>query len=247
MTIQIGKPYNLYELIQKADAGDYEAMFDVVMAIDIDGLMDDDPDGEIAERRLSYLKQLVNVKGYENSLITLATTYENGNGIKQDAKEAIRWYQKAVEAGIPFGNECIGEIYYKGKGIPADYEKAYRYFTKDNVKKSPSTIYFLSEMYRKGLYVEKDEETACHLYAEIVEDTFQYAELDDYYWRACYRLGVAKHYGRGTEKDIDVAVRLLTKAKSLFDNLDVSCKPKDITKDELYHEWLMLNQDAGKY
>ena len=247
MTLQIGKPYNLFELIKKADAGDYEAMFDVVMAIDIEGMLADDPDGEIAERRLSYLKKLVKVKGYENSLITLATTYENGNGVKQDAKEAIRWYEKAVDTGIPFGNECIGMIYFQGKGIPADYEKAYQYFTKDNVKKSACTTYSLAEMYRQGLYVAKDESEACALYENIVYDDSEFAELDDYYWRACYRLGVANHYGRGIEKDIEEAIQLLTKAKTLFDNLDEACKPKDITKEELYHEWLMLNQDAGKY
>ncbi len=247
MTIQIGKPYNLYEMIQKADAGDYEAMFDVVMAIDIDMLMDDDPDGEIAERRLFYLKQLVNVKGYENTLITMAGTYENGTGVKQDAKEAISWYQKAVDKGIPFGNECIGLIYYQGKGIPTDYEKAYQYFTKDNVKKSACTTYSLAEMYRQGLYVEKDETEACRLYENIVYDDSKYAELDDYYWRACYRLGTAKHYGHGIEKDLEEAIQLLAKAKTLYDNLDESYIPKDITKEELYHEWLLLNQDAGKY
>ncbi len=247
MTIQIGKPYNLFELIKKADAGDYEAMFDVVMAIDIEGMLADDPDGEIAERRLSYLKQLVNVKGYENSLITLATTYENGDGIKQDSQEAIRLYKKAVKAGIPFGNECIGLIYYQGKGVPADYEKAYQYFTKDNVKKSACTTYSLAEMYRQGLYVEKDETEACSLYENIVYDNSEYAELDDYYWRACFRLGVANHYGQGIEKDLEAAIQLLTKAKTLFDNLDEAYIPKDITKEELYHEWLLLNQDAGKY
>lgn len=247
MTIQIGKPYNLYEMIQKADAGDYEAMFDVVSIIDLEGLTADDPDGEIAERRLSYLKQLVNVEGYKNSLIMLAGTYENGTGVKQDAKEAIFWYQKAVDKGITFGNECIGLIYYQGKGIPADYEKAYHYFTKDDGNKSACTTYSLAEMYRQGLYVEKDETEACSLYKDIVFEDSEYAELDDYYWRACYRLGVAMHYGRGIDKDLEEAIQLLAKAKTLYDNLDESYIPKDITKEELYHEWLLLNQDAGKY
>ena len=55
------------------------------------------------------------------------------------------------------------------------------------------------------------------------------------------------HYGQGVDKDLEEAIQLLAKAKTLYDNHDEAYKTKDITKEELYHEWLLLNQDAGKY
>ena len=243
MSFNIKKPYNLHEIIQKADAGDPEAMFDAVCAIDIDRLEDHDPEDNLVSRRLSYLFKLSEIEGYENVLITLGTTYEQGKGVQKDAQEAIRWYEKAVEAGIPFGNECIGMIYYTGNGVPVDYKKAYEYFTKDETEVSVCTIYALGEMYRQGLYVEKDLEEALECYEDIVYDDSTFKELDDYYWRACYRLGQALHYGWGTEVDIDEAVDVLNTAKRLFDQH--AEKAEDITKEELDQEWMLVNQDAG--
>ena len=44
----------------------------------------------------------------------------------------------------------------------------------------------------------------------IVYDDGRYPELDDYYWRACFRLAMAYHYGQGTEKDLDMAIDLMS-------------------------------------
>ncbi len=247
MSFKIGEPYNLYEMIRKAENGDTEAMFDVVCAIDIDGLDADDPDGEIAARRISYLKELAQTKGYENTLIMLGTSYQQGKGVERDAAEAIKWFEKAVAAGIPFGNECIGSIYYNGDGLPVDYQKAFVYFTKDESENAFCTIYALGEMYRQGLYVEKNPERAAEYYSDIVYDDSNYKEVDDYYWRACYRLAMALHYGWGIEKDIKEALALMAKAKELFDERGEDADQTGISKEDLYREWLLINQDAGTY
>ena len=242
-----GKPYNLYELIRRADDGDIEAMFYVVCAIDLDGLAQDDPDGEIADRRISYLKKLAETEGYENTLIMLGTSYQMGKDVKQDAAEAIKWFEKAVSKGIPFGNECIGSIYYNGDGVSVDYQKAFEYFTKDDCKKSFCTLYPLGEMYRRGLYVEKNLETAIEYYRGIVYSSGKHKEEDDYYWRACYRLGTALHYGWGVERNLNEAVKMLKKAKDLFEARSINAMDTDITKEELLQEWLLVNQDAGTF
>ena len=243
MSLRIGESFNLNELMQKADAGDPEAMFDIVCAVDINGLAKDDPQGEIASRRLSYMRQLSQIEGYENIYITLGDTFYYGKGVEPDAQEAIRWYEKAVAAGIPFGNECIGMMYYAGNGVPVDYEKAFLYFTKNGSDVSFCTLYALGEMYRQGLFVEKDLEAARDYYEEIVYSDSKFKKLDDYYWRACYRLGRAYHYGWGTEEDIDEALALLSNAKRLFDNR--SEYAADIAKEEIYNEWNKVNRDAG--
>ena len=241
-----GKQYNLFQLLQKADEGDLEAMEDVVMVLAVEGYLEDDPEGEIAERRISYLRRLAEA-GRASACIMLGDTYIYGTGTSVDPEEAIKWFALAAEKGIPFGNECIGMIYYEGKGIPADYEKAYAYFTKDSCKKSFCTRYALGEMYRQGLYVAQSDEKACEFYSSIVNDRMNGAELDDYYWRACFRLGIACHYGRGAEKNYAFALKLLSKAKTLYGSRSENAMDCDITKEEFDREWLLLNQDAGNY
>ncbi len=238
--------YNLYDLIKKADGGDLDAMETAVSLIAAEGYTEDDPDGEITERRFSYLRQLAD-SGRTSAYIMLGDAYLQGKGITKDAVEAINWYKKAAENGVMFGNECIGMIYYEGNGVPTDYQKAYEYFTKDNGRKSFCTIYSLGEMYRCGLYVMKDQVKAYDYYSGIVNSEEPYPELDDYYWRACYRVGIALHYGYGVKKDLSTAVEVFAKAKMLYESRGESTVQTGITKEEFYQEWMLLNQDAGKY
>ena len=241
-----GEQYNLYELLQKADEGDAEAMESLVSILPAEGYTDDDTDGEIAERQVRYLRKLAEA-GRSFAYIMLGDACLKGSGTPQNPAEAIRWYEKAAESGIRFGNECIGMIYYEGKDIPCDYQKAYEYFTRDEGKKSFCTAYALGEMFRRGLYVTKDEEKAVMNYASIVNDNAPFPEMDDYYWRACYRLGIALHYGLGIERDLGKAADMFSKAKKLYEMKEENASAGDITGKEFYREWLMLNQGAGKY
>ena len=241
-----GEQYNLYDLLMKADAGDLEAMEALVSVLPVEGYTDDDPDGEIAERQVLYLRKLAEA-GRSFVYIMLGDACLKGSGTPKNVTEAIQWYEKAVESGIQFGNECIGMLYYEGTDIALDYQKAYEYFTRDEGKKSFCTTYALGEMFRQGLYVMKDEAKACMYYASIVNDDGPCPEMDDFYWRACYRLGVALHYGIGTEKDLDRAVDMFSRAKNLYELKAENAAVGDITGEEFYSEWLLLNQDAGKY
>ncbi|MBE6001595.1 MAG: sel1 repeat family protein [Sarcina sp.] len=241
-----GEQYNLYQLLKKADEGNLDAMEDVVLLMAAEGYLEDDPDGEIAERHITYLRRLAEA-GRAEFCIMLGDTYLNGTDTPADPEEAMKCFRLAAENGIPFGNECIGMIYYEGKDVPADYEKAYAYFTQDSCKKSFCTRYALGEMYRQGLYVAQSDEKACEFYSSIVNDQMTNPEIDDYYWRACFRLGTACHYGQGTEKNYDLAVKLLSKAKNLFESRGENALDCDITKEDFNQEWLLLNQDAGNY
>ena len=62
--------------------------------------------------------------------------YENGEGVKQDATEAVRLYTDVYELrafdkeGEPGVEACyrLGMMYYYGKGVEQDYNKAFDYF-----------------------------------------------------------------------------------------------------------------------
>ena len=217
MALKIGEPYDLHELLLKAKTGDPEAMFDAAMAIFLGKKSNDESNDRLIALRNRYLKRLVHTSGYENILITIGDIYEQGDGVEQNTNEAIKWYKKAAQAGISLGYECIGSIYFFGRGIQRDYQKSFEYIMKAGNDLSFCSLYILGEMYRRGLYVQRNDKMAFLYYNRIVGSTDGYVELDDYYWQACYRAAVAKHYGIGTEKDLDEASRLIAISKRLFD------------------------------
>ena len=108
-------------------------------------------------------------------------------------------------------------------------------------------VYTFTDFISQGLYVSQNEAKACSYYEAIVDSDKPYAEIDDYYWRACYRLALAHHYGQGTEKDFAKAIALISKAKDLHRFREDAEAAGDITQEEFEHEWLLLHQDAGTF
>lgn len=244
-----GKPCNFQKLLEKADAGHIKAMHDFVQTVLYNDLAADDPEDEIAKRQVLFMKKLAKIKAYRYMRIYIGDAYERGCGIPKDINKAIKWFKKAAKGGIKFGNECIGMIYFQGNDLPTDYKKAFKYFTKDNCKKSFCTTYALGEMYRNGWYVEKDPDIAYSYYCDIVYKKPLYDkngnnldEIDDYFWRACYRVACAEHYGEGAEIHLGSALENLFKAMQLYE--DKTDKGKDITWEEMKKEWKELNKDA---
>ena len=143
------KKYNLFELLQKADEGDMESMSEAVSLLCAEGYIgSDNTEPDIVERYISYLEKLAKL-GDSTSYIMLGGAYRTGNGVPKDLSVAKRLYERAVEEGISFGNECIGFLFYNGEGVSVDYKKAFEYFTM-NENPSICTLYALGEMYRLG-------------------------------------------------------------------------------------------------
>jgi len=54
--------------------------------------------------------------------------YYTGKGVKQDHREAAKWYLKAAEKGELKAQTDIGSLYLKGEGLPQDYKEAFKWF-----------------------------------------------------------------------------------------------------------------------
>ena len=46
--------------------------------------------------------------------------YENGRGVSQDDKVAVRWYRLAAEQGQPSAQNNLAKMYRRGRGVPKD-------------------------------------------------------------------------------------------------------------------------------
>ena len=111
---------------------------------------------------------------------------------------------------------------------------------KKKEKKKYREIYLMAEKYRQGLSVKMDKDKAWDYYRDIVEDPNPSRESNDFYWRACYRLGMEMYFSYGSLGTLREALRLVAKAKDLYEKRDQNANPADITKEELYDNYRKL-------
>ena len=57
--------------------------------------------------------------------VFLGVIYYYGQGVEQDFKEALKWYQKAAEQGLASAQYNLGLRYQYGKGVEQNYVTAY--------------------------------------------------------------------------------------------------------------------------
>jgi TPR repeat protein len=60
----------------------------------------------------------------------LGFAYERGKGVARDPVEAVRWYQKAAEAGNVYAMNNLGLAYRNGVGVAKNEEEAERWLAK---------------------------------------------------------------------------------------------------------------------
>ena len=56
---------------------------------------------------------------------SLGARYAQGDGVKQDYAEAVRWFSKAAEQGHVVAQATLGAYYWAGRGVQQDLGKAY--------------------------------------------------------------------------------------------------------------------------
>lgn len=55
----------------------------------------------------------------------LGARYAQGDGVKQDYQEAVRWFTKAAEQGHVVAQATLGAYYWAGRGVQQDLTRAY--------------------------------------------------------------------------------------------------------------------------
>ena len=58
----------------------------------------------------------------------LGFMYANGEGVPEDATEAVRWYRLAAEQGDAIAQFNLGFMYANGEGVPKDAAAAARWY-----------------------------------------------------------------------------------------------------------------------
>jgi len=73
---------------------------------------------------LEQLKQMAD-SGIPDAQNALGLRYAQGDGLKLDEHEAVRWFIKAAEQGNVAAQSKLGSFYYSGRGVAQDANRAY--------------------------------------------------------------------------------------------------------------------------
>ena len=64
-------------------------------------------------------------QGHAKAQFKLGWMYDNGEGMPEDDREAVKWYRRAAEQGNATAQSNLGLMYEIGEGVPEDYVHAY--------------------------------------------------------------------------------------------------------------------------
>ena len=99
-------------------------------------------------------------QGNASVQFNLGVMYENGQGVKQDDFEAVKWYRKAAEQGDAEAQTNLGAMYSNGRGVKQDYAESVKWVTKAAENGSAAGQFKLGAAYLLGLSVQKDRTLA---------------------------------------------------------------------------------------
>ena len=68
-------------------------------------------------------------QGYADAQSNLGWMYDNGQGVPQNDKTAVKWYTLAAEQGNASAQTNLGFMYRKGQGVHQNDKTAVKWYT----------------------------------------------------------------------------------------------------------------------
>jgi hypothetical protein len=94
--------------------------------------------------------------GDASAQCNLGVLYEQGRGVAQNYREAMRWFRLAALQGDASAQSNLGVMYYKGQGIAQDYGEAMKWYRMAAEQRNAEAQFNLGVMYQDGRGVAQD-------------------------------------------------------------------------------------------
>ena len=107
--------------------------------------------------------------GHNGKRAYLAVIYMEGQYVKQDYAESVKWAKKAAKYDNSTAQNVLGVAYQNGFGVERNYATAFAWYKKAADQDLPIAIFNLGAMYYNGFGVEKDEKMAMALITKAAE------------------------------------------------------------------------------
>jgi TPR repeat protein len=95
-------------------------------------------------------------QGYALAESNLGLMYEEGQGVKQNYEEAIKWYRLAAKQGLAGAQSKLGFMYENGNGVMQDYKESVRFYRQSAKQGNVLGKKYLGMMYALGRGVSKN-------------------------------------------------------------------------------------------
>tara|TARA_R110000787_G_scaffold189912_2_gene301484 strand:- start:1546 stop:2139 length:594 start_codon:yes stop_codon:yes gene_type:complete len=105
-------------------------------------------------------------QGNTHAQFNLGVMYQNGQGVLQNYKTAVKWYRLSAEQGTAFAQYNLGQMYIRGDGVTQDDKTALKWYRLSAEQGDDFAQYNLSVMYGTGKGVIQDNIYA-HMWANI--------------------------------------------------------------------------------
>ncbi|OQA34996.1 MAG: Beta-lactamase HcpA precursor [Betaproteobacteria bacterium ADurb.Bin341] len=103
-------------------------------------------------------------QGVAAGCFNVGLMYEKGEGVGEDKKKAVQFYDKACSMGDADGCNDLGVMYLKGEGVGEDKKKAVQFYNKACGMGNATGCFNLGVMYGKGEGVGEDKKKAAQFY-----------------------------------------------------------------------------------
>ena len=114
--------------------------------------------------------------GAVESQYQFAEILMSGKGIKQNMREAVKWFSNAAEKGNMQAILALGYAYSKGNGIAKDLTKAFEFFQKAAEQKNAEAQYELGICFSSGQGTAQDSTKAISYFALAAEQGHEKAK-----------------------------------------------------------------------
>jgi len=158
--------------------------------------------GEQAAKKIDSIRYFAD-QGLADYQYLYAACLENGWGVNENAQEAAKWYQKAVDQQQKVAYNALGNLYRTGKGVKRDDKEAFKLFKLGTDANDSQAMLNLGNCYYFGLGTEKNLSEAVHWWQQSADNGNAYAMA---------QMGDCYFYGMGVERNMEKAVACLTQA-----------------------------------
>ncbi len=130
--------------------------------------------------------------GAADAQYELGKLYAKGSGVKEDYKQAAKWYRSAANQGHAGAQLALGELYEAGQGVPHDDAEAAKYYRQSAEQGNATAQYGLAVLCVTGRGVPQDTPEALKWYRHAADQGDELAQ---------YHLGMRYYEGKGVVAD----------------------------------------------
>ncbi len=95
-------------------------------------------------------------QGDANAQFNLGLRYDDGDGVPENDREAVRWYRMAAEQGHAAAQFTLGTMYSRGRDVPENDQEAVKWYRMAAEQGHVDAQFDLGVMYANGEGVPKD-------------------------------------------------------------------------------------------